>query len=200
MVFILIVISAALTRILPHAWNLAPVTAIAIVAAMYLPAREALLMTFVIRFISDLIIGFFAWPLMIAVYASHFFGVVMGLWVRKSVTSSLPPSLKLRRTSRVPSPLPEREGVRSGIWPRVIIAPVFSSIVFFLVTNFAFLYPTYTHDLSGIISAYVNGLPFLRGTLSGDVLYTSALVGSVELALLWRRKAAAGKILRQISL
>lgn len=147
----LIVIATAGSRLVPHAWNFAPVTAVAVFAAIYLPKRQAFIIPLAARFVSDWIIGFFAWPLMLAVYASHLFGVVMGLWVRKNKTAV-----------------------------RVITAPVVSALVFFLVTNFAWFYSTYPHDLSGIILAYVNGLPFLRGTLLGDLAYTLALVGGYE--------------------
>lgn len=181
--YALIIASAVGTRLMPHAWNFAPVTAIAIVTAVYLPLRQAIALSLVIRFISDAIIGFFSWPLMLVVYLSHLFGVLMGLWVRKFATSPLP------------SPLSERvpEGrVRLGMWPRVVVAPVVSSLVFFLVTNFAFFYPTYTHDISGVILAYAHGLPFLRGTLLGDVGYTIAFVASFEAVRFYLRHRAAG--------
>jgi len=225
--YLTIIITAAATRILPHAWNFAPVTAIAIVAAVYLPVRQALFLTLAVRLISDVIIGFFAWPLMFAVYLSHLFGVVMGLWVRKSVASPLPSPLspflislprhgEMSRRDREVEPLElplirlratfplkgegnsesyaERvpEGrVRLGMWSRVVVAPLISALVFFLVTNFAFFYPTYTHDISGVILAYTNGLPFLRGTLLGDVGYTIVFVASFEAVRFYLRHRAA---------
>ncbi|MDP2933430.1 MAG: hypothetical protein Q8N81_04840 [bacterium] len=162
LLYSLIIITAAATRILPHAWNFAPVTAIAIVAAIYLPVRQALFLTLAVRLVSDVIIGFFAWPLMLAVYAAHLFGVLTGLWIR-----------------------------RNKSFGRIIAAPVVSSLVFFLVTNFAFFYPTYTHDISGVILAYTNGLPFLRGTLLGDVGYTIVFVASFEAVRFYLRHRAA---------
>jgi len=132
-------------------WNFAPVTALAIFAAIYLPKKQATALPLVVRFFSDAIIGLFSWPLMIAVYLAHLFGVLMGLWVRRNKSVG-----------------------------RVIAAPIISAGVFFLITNFAWLYPTYPNDLSGIMLAYTNGLPFLRGTMFGDVIYTVALVGAYE--------------------
>lgn len=186
LIYSLIIATAVVTRLIPHAWNFAPVTAVAIVAAMYLPLKQAVALPLAIRFVSDAILGFFAWPLMLAVYASHLFGAVMGLWLRKSVTSPAFQAL---------SPKWEREGARLGAWPKVFIAPVVSALVFFLVTNFAFLYPNYPHNLSGIIAAYTNGLPFLRGTLLGDVIYTVTFVGVFESVAAWQRaKAVAIKL------
>lgn len=182
LLYSLIVISAVAARLVPHAWNFAPITAVAVVSAIYLPLRQAVALPLVIRLISDAILGFFSWPLMLAVYASHLFGAVMGLWVRKSVTSPAAAS---------PSPTSERAGARLGMWSKVIIAPAVSALVFFLVTNFAFLYASYPHDLSGIISAYANGLPFLRGTLLGDVIYTAGFVGAFEGVTAWQKARVA---------
>lgn len=158
MIYLIIIITAVLARLVPHAWNFAPVTAVAIVAAVYLNKKTAIGLTFAVRLISDAIIGFFSWPLMAAVYLSHLFGVLMGSWVRRKKSVG-----------------------------RVLVAPAISALVFFLVTNLAFLYPNYTHDWSGIISAYVNGLPFLRGTLLGDIIYTVALVGGFEAVFYYKK-------------
>ena len=162
--YLLLIAAAAATRVLPHAWNFAPVTAVAIVAAIYLPIRQAIGLPLIIRFTSDLVIGFFAWPQMLAVYSSHLFGIFAGLWVKKRKTTA-----------------------------RVLAAPMISALVFFLITNFAFLYPVsaYSHNLSGILLSYTNGLPFLRGTLLGDVVYTSLLVGAVELVYFYRTRKIA---------
>ena len=55
-----------------------------------------------------------------------------------------------------------------------------ASVLFFLVTNFAYLYAEYPHNFAGIILAYANGLPFLRGTIVGDLGYSVALFGVFE--------------------
>ncbi len=150
-VYLLIVVFGILSRLMPHEWNVAPVTAIAIFSAIYLSKKEAIVLPLVIRFISDVLIGFFSWPLMISVYVAHLFGVMMGLWVKK-----------------------QKNVVR------VITAPLVSGIFFFLVTNFAWLYSEYPHNVDGVILAYTNGLPFLKGTLLGDVFFTLMLVGGYE--------------------
>ncbi|MCL5435742.1 MAG: hypothetical protein M1275_01545 [Patescibacteria group bacterium] len=168
LIYSLIIATAATTRLVPHAWNFAPITAVAIVAAIYLPLTQALVLPLAIRFVSDAIIGFFSWPLMLAVYTVHLFGAVMGRWAKAHKTST-----------------------------RILLAPVVSAGVFFLVTNFAFLYPNYSHDWSGIITAYANGLPFLRGTLAGDVIYTATFVGVLESVWAWQRnKMLAIKLVR----
>lgn len=151
----IVILLAATSRLVPHIWNFTPLTAAAIFAGVYLPKKQALVIPLAARFASDIFLGFFAWPLMLAVYASHLFGALMGFWVR-----------------------------RNKSFVRVAAAPIVSALVFFLVTNFAWLYPQYAHNWSGIILSYTNGLPFLRGTLLGDVAYTMVLVGCYELAKL----------------
>jgi len=153
MILILLVFSAAAARFIPHIPNAAPITALAIVAATFLPARKALGLTFLARLISDLFLGFFSLPLMVAVYGSHLVAVLFGSWIKNSPTHG---------------------------WLKIVAAAAGSAVLFFLVTNFAFLYSTYPHNLSGIMASYLNGLPFLRGTMLGDVGYTVALFGSVE--------------------
>jgi hypothetical protein len=68
-------------------------------------------------------------------------------------------------------------------WIKIIASSLGASALFFLVTNFAFFYAGYAHNISGIILAYINGLPFLRGTFLGDLGYSVVLFGAYELAL-----------------
>ncbi len=154
-----IILAAIATRFIPHMPNLAPVTALAIFAAVYLPKKQAIAVPLVVRFVSDIFLGFFSWPLMVAVYASHLAGVGIGLWVRKAKAGTL------------------------NRWLKIGSAGIFSAGIFFLVTNFVMFYPhNYPQDWSGLMLSYTNALPFLRGTLMGDVGYTVALFASYEFA------------------
>jgi hypothetical protein len=159
LIYGLIILCAIGGRLIPHMANVSIITALGIFAAVYLPARQAVAIPLLARFGSDLLIGFFAWPLMVAVYAAHLMGVVFGLWVKKS---------EERSKSR---------------WLRIFSAGIGSAITFFLITNFVVLYPNYyPQNISGLISAYANGLPFLRGSIIGDVGYSVLLFGSWQLA------------------
>lgn len=155
MVIYFIIILGILTRFIPHMQNAAPVTALAIFAAAYLPKKQAIAIPLVVRFVSDIFLGFFSWPLMVAVYLAHLFGVLLGFWIKNSSGTA--------RLFKIAS---------SGF---------ISGTVFFLLTNFAFLYKEYPHNWAGIALSYTNGLPFLRGTIIGDVGYTIALFGAYEL-------------------
>jgi hypothetical protein len=153
-----LILLAAGSRLVPHLANLAPITALAIFAAVYLPKKQAIALPLLARIVSDLIIGLSAWHVMLAVYAAHLFGVLLGFWIKESKTDV-------------------------ARWLKISSSGFISAAVFFLVTNFAFLYGSaYPHNLSGIIQSYVNALPFLRGTLIGDVGYTVSLFLAAEFA------------------
>ncbi len=157
MIVYFIIILAIATRLVPHMANVGIVTALGMFSAVYLSKKQAVGLVLAVRFVSDLFLGFFSWPLMLAVYASHLFGVLFGLWVKRSADK---PAAK---------------------WGKILGSSVAASLIFFLVTNFAFLYASYPHTWAGIMQAYVNGLPFLRGTLMGDVGYAAALFGAYDL-------------------
>lgn len=161
--------TAIAARFVPHIPNAVPITAIAIFAGAYLPKKYALGLPFAVRLLSDVIIGFFSWPLMVAVYSAHLFGVLLGIWIKHS------------------------QGWQNR-WLKIGSASLLAAVLFFLITNFAFLYEFYPHNWVGIIASYTNGLPFLRGTLIGDVGYTVLLFGSYELAKMAQRLGAKNKI------
>lgn len=155
MIYIVIIL-AALTRVIPHMPNVAVVTAIAIFAGSVLPMRKALGVTFLVRLFSDIVIGFFAWKVMLAVYVAHLLGVLFGSWVGNA-------QLSIMR------------------WLKVGASGLGAALLFYGLTNFALFYPEYPHTWTGIVQAYVNGLPFLRGTLLGDIGFSVALFASYDL-------------------
>jgi hypothetical protein len=172
MIIYFVIILAIITRFIPHMPNAAPITALAIFSAAYLPWQKSVGITLAVRFVSDIFLGFFAWPLMVAVYASHLTGILFGLWVRRSAGPR--PALKAGQ-----GPALQKQAINR--WGRIIISSLSASVIFFLVTNFAFLYANYPHNLSGIIQSYANGLPFFRGTVVGDLGYSVALFGGYQL-------------------
>lgn len=145
-----------LSRLLPHAWNMTPVTAIALFAGAYLGRRAAFLLPLAVLFISDAVIGFYAVPIMFAVYGSFALIGVMGS--RWCVT---------------------------GNFRLMLPASISSSLFFFFTTNWAvWQFGTmYAHDASGLLQSYMMALPFLRNMLAGDLFYTTVLFGSCAIAL-----------------
>jgi hypothetical protein len=63
---------------------------------------------------------------------------------------------------------------------RVVAAALASSASFFLLSNFAVwaAWPgMYPRSFSGLMSSYVAGLPFLRGTVTSDLFFSVAFFG-----------------------
>jgi hypothetical protein len=58
-------------------------------------------------------------------------------------------------------------------------AAVAGSVQFFLLTNFAWIYPTslYPHTFGGILTSYAAGVPFFWRTLASDLVYSGLLFG-----------------------
>jgi hypothetical protein len=148
---------AAATRLIPHPYNFAPITAVALFGGAYFfDKRLAFLVPLSAMLLSDLLIGFHSQ--MQAVYASFAVIVCVGFWIQKQRTVS-----------------------------RIAGAAIASSILFFVVTNFgvwAFdsLYPK---TIEGVAACYVAALPFFQNTLLGDMVYTTVMFGGFALAEKW---------------
>jgi len=150
----LLILLGTTTRLLPHPPNFAPIAAIAIFGGIYLPKRFAILAPLAAMFLSDLVIGFYAWPIMLSVYSSFALSGLIGLWIRR------------------------QKNIR-----RIIGGTLLSSILFFLITNwavwaFGMMYP---HNLLGLLESYTLALPFFRNSLLGDFFYVGLLIGGYEL-------------------
>lgn len=145
-----IIFAAALTRLLPHPPNVAPIAAMALFGGAYARHKAfAFLVPVAAMFASDCIIGFHGG--MFVVYLGMLLITGIGL------------TLRARRT-----PL------------KIAAASVASSLVFFAVTNFVWLHNAhqlYDYSLQGMLESYLAALPFLRNTLLGDLFFTALLFG-----------------------
>ncbi|MGH7246369.1 MAG: DUF6580 family putative transport protein [Candidatus Levyibacteriota bacterium] len=155
---------AVILRLIPHMPNVAPIAAMALFGGVYLNKKYALIVPILAMVFSDIFLGFNASTPM--VYTSFFITGLIGLWLRKHKTFLL-----------------------------VIGASLFSSIIFYLLTNFNFWYATalYPKTFSGMIEAYLMGLPFFRNTIVGDLFYTGVLFGSYEFMLSLVKKSSFAK-------
>jgi hypothetical protein len=152
---IVVILGAALFRLVPHPPNVTPIAAIALFSGAYLADRRlSLVVPLLAMLLSDLFLGFYS--SMALTYLAFALSVVLG-W-----------SLHSRRAR----PLP------------VLGAAVGSSLIFYLLTNFGSWVTTglYPHDPAGLLAAYVAGLPFYRNSLAGDLLFTGLLFWGFHLA------------------
>lgn len=155
-VLTLLVIAAALTRVIPllipHMWNFTAVGALAIFAgAQFNDKRLAFIMPLMAMALSDLFIGN---GFSILVYTGFIAMVACGYLIRRKVSVT-----------------------------NVILASFISASVFYLITNFAFFYPVtfYPHNVSGILASYTAALPFFRNMLIGNLVFSAVLFTSFYL-------------------
>lgn len=155
-------------RLLPHAWNFAPVVAIGIFSGAYLGKRFAFAVPVIAMVASDIFIGFYGWQMNATVYIAMGLAGFAGLALRKKKN---PVSIAL--------------------------ASVAGSTIFFLVTNGAvWLFTSmYEPTISGLSASYIAGIPFFRNAIVGDVWYSFALFGAYETARVLYRRFAPTKTL-----
>lgn len=76
----------------------------------------------------------------------------------------------------------------------VALASIAGAVIFYLITNFAFLYPWYPHNMQGVMQSYIAGLPFLRNMLIADAFYGVVLFGGFYLLERKYPAISAGRI------
>jgi len=148
-------------RLLPHPPNFAPITAIALFGGVYLSKKTSLFIPILALLISDIFLGFYQINLMVFVYGGFLLCVILGFWLKKHKK-----------------------------WHIILGVSLFSSLIFFLLTNFSVWAFTswYPKSFSGIIQCYLMALPFLKNTTIGDLFYIIVFFGGYELVEVWVRK------------
>jgi hypothetical protein len=148
-----IILMAAAARLIPHPPNMTPIAAVALFGGAYFADRRLAFLVPLAALFLSDLVIGFH-PHMEIVYLSFALIVAIGLWLQKNRTA----------------------------FP-IAGAVLFSSVLFFAVTNFgvwAFgtMYPM-TWD--GLAACYVAAIPFFRNELLGDALYATALFGGFAL-------------------
>jgi hypothetical protein len=153
-VVIVMIITGAMMRLIPHWPNFTPIAAIALSGGAFVKRKDlAFLIPVAAMLLSDLIIGFHS--TMLPVYLSFIAIVAFGFVLKRRLTVV-----------------------------NTLSASLAASVLFYLVTNFASwnsgLMP-YPMNASGLIQSYIAGLPFLFNGVLGDLFYTSVLFGAAYL-------------------
>ncbi len=148
------VLTAAMSRLIPHPPNFTPLAALALFGgANFAGKRAAFLVPFSSLFLSDLFLGFSM--LTPVVYGSFALIVCLGFW------------------------LPRGRTVR-----RVAAAVVAGAVLFFSLTNFGewALTSLYPKSIGGLVACYVAAIPFFWNTLASDFVYSALLFGGLSFA------------------
>ena len=156
---------AALSRIVPHPPNFAPIGGMALFGAAHFTKKYwAFLIPLIAFWVSDLILNnvfyaayydSFQWFGSTWVYISLILIVLLGFTLHKKVSAK-----------------------------NVVIASLSASAIFFFVTNIGAVwspFSVYPKDLTGVIASLTAGIPFVWGTIAGDLFYSAVLFGAFEL-------------------
>ncbi len=151
-----LILIAAFARLIPHLPNFTPVLAIALLGGSNFNSKTwAFIVPFATMLLSDLIIGFH--NTMFAVYLGFAVAVLLGMMIRNKQKLAT-----------------------------ITAATLISSVLFFIITNLGVwlsgsLYPQTTE---GLVTCFINALPFFKYSLLGDVFYSALLFGSFHLVQL----------------
>ncbi len=145
-------------RLLPHFPNFAPIGAIALFSGVYFSSKKLAFFVPVLAMLaSDIFLGFYEWPVAVAVYGCFIISIFLGLLVK-----------------------------RYKKWYTALSGSLAGSVVFFLATNFAVwaVTPWYAKTAAGFFQCYLMALPFFRNTLLGDLFYVGLFFGVYEFVML----------------
>lgn len=162
----LLILLAAVSRILPHPPNFTPVGAMALFgAAWFKPRHWAFIVPFAGLWLSDLFLN----NVVYAQYYPSFVWFDTGqLWVYLSF--GLIVGLGFMALGKITA-------------GRVIGASLASSVLFFLITNFGVWVSggMYALTWQGLAACYAAAIPFFANTILGDFCYTTTLFASYGL-------------------
>lgn len=187
------IVAAALTRLIPHPFNFTPIGAMALFAGANIRNRAlALIVPLAAMALSDAFLTHDLWQMHVVVYTT--FAVTVGLGMLLGYCRDSLLARSERGSSLVPNWL------KSALISALCVGSfaLFTSLLFFVVTNFACwqFYPFYDKTLAGLTACYVAAIPFFGNTLAGDLFYCFVLFGGFALArqfaqLVKRRAATA---------
>ena len=162
------ILLAAMSRLIPHPPNFAPIGGMALFGAAYFTKRRcAFIIPIAAMWISDLILNY-------VIYGQYFEGFV---WFYGGAFFTYAAFALIVLTGMF-----TLKKVRT---PNLIGSALGASVIFFIVSNFGvwlsgMMYP---RDLSGLIACYIAAIPFFGNTILGDMVYTAVMFSAFELSV-----------------
>jgi len=161
LIAVLLVLAAAISRVILYPHNFSPMVGMALFAgATFTDKRLAFALPIFSMLLSDIMFevmksgqGFWGW------------GQLVGYGIFALITLF---AFTLKKVNVL----------------NVIGYAVASSVIFFVLSNLSFfvidnpVYHTYTQNFSGLISCYVGALPFFKTSIAADLIYSGILFGT----------------------
>lgn len=147
-----LIMAAALSRVIPHPWNFTALSAMALFGGAYIQdKRAALIIPLASLLLSDFVLGYS--PAWLSVYAPFALVAFLGWTLHQKVSGS-----------------------------RVAGTALLSSFIFFVVSNFGVWASgqMYTMNFEGLVQCYVMALPFFKNQIVGDLFFSGVMFGGFE--------------------
>jgi len=161
-----IVLAAGILRLIPQPQNFGPIGAMALFGGAYFGKKwQAFLIPLAALLISDLVVNF-------AFYREFVLFHEMAVWVYGAFAINVLIGIALLKKVKTSS---------------VITANIIASLLFFTITNFGVwaspnIMNIYPSNAAGLTACYIAGIPYLWGTLAGNLFYSALLFGIFEYA------------------
>ncbi len=167
-VILVLILIAALTRIIPHYPNFTAVGAAALFGGAFLSRRLAILIPVVALFLSNLVLNNLIYSQLLPGNQKGFiFFEITSLWIYGAfIAIALLGSFLIRRRKLY----------------TIVGTSLLASSLFFLVSNAAVWMHSamYPKTAEGLMAALLAGVPFFWNTIAGDLFYVAVFFGSVE--------------------
>jgi hypothetical protein len=159
---IAIILVAAISRLIPHPANFAPLGAMALFGGYYFSKKwQSFAATATSWWLADLVLNNTFYK---NIYESF-------TWFSGSFISVLVSLIAIITISKLI--------IKAPTIKNIALASILGSVSFFLITNFSvYLGNMYPHTNTGLIAAYTAGIPFFKNTLLGDLIYAGILFGT----------------------
>ena len=163
----LLIVLAAMSRLIPHPPNVAPIGAMSLFGAAYFSRKyQAFIIPVVAMWLSDLVLN----NVVYGQYFDHFVWFYQGFyWTYGAFIIISLIGFGLLKKVRVHN---------------ILISSILASVIFFLLSNFGVWMSgtMYPHNFGGLMACYTAGFPFFKNTLMGDLVYSGILFGAFEFA------------------
>ncbi len=163
----LIILSAALCRLLSPFANVTPIGAMALFGGVYCANRwQSIALPLASLWISDLILNNVVYKAYFPTFTLFSMGSIF-VYASVAATAVLAWFLLKKVNTK-----------------NVILASVAGSVLFFVVTNFGVwaMGTMYPKNTAGVMACYTAAIPFFRNSLMGDLLWSGVLFGGFAFA------------------
>jgi hypothetical protein len=163
-----LIVLAALSRLLPHPDNITPIGSMALLGGALLSRKYlAFIIPFLALYLSDFILnntllrGFYPDQTGIIYFSNYMIWTYLSFGLIVLLGMGMLKQLKISR---------------------IIGASLIASILFYLISNFGMWLhsPFYAKNFGGLISCYAAALPFFRTSILGDLFFISILFGAYQ--------------------